>query len=44
MTELLATAGTVNVKSLMYFFWIAAAVLLTVLVYRDWVKRSGSRQ
>ncbi|MBO4563680.1 MAG: hypothetical protein J5772_08745 [Clostridia bacterium] len=41
VTEILVTANKLNVKSLMYFFWIAVAVFLTVLVYRDWVKRSG---
>ena len=41
VTELLVSATKLNVKSLMYFFWIAVAVFLTVLVRRNWVKRSG---
>ena len=38
VTELAVTAGSFSVKALMFLFWIAAAVFLTVLVYRDWVK------
>ncbi len=43
MTELLVTANRLNVKSLMFFFWIAVAVLLTLLVRRDWLRRSDSK-
>ncbi|MBR6007308.1 MAG: hypothetical protein IK064_06720, partial [Clostridia bacterium] len=41
VTEILVTANQLNVKSQMYFFWIAVAAVLTVLVRRDWVKRAG---
>ena len=43
MTELLVTADTFSVKSVLPFVWIGLAAVLTVFVYRNWIKRSGSR-
>ena len=42
VTELLVSADTFSMKSVLPFAWIALAAALTVLVYRNWVKRSGS--
>lgn len=43
VTELLVTADKLNVKSMLFFAWIAVAAVLTVLVHRNWVKSSGNK-
>ena len=43
VTELLVTADKLNAKTILYFAWIAVAAVLTVLVYRTWVKSSGKK-
>lgn len=43
VTELLVTAEKLNAKSMLFFAWIAVAAVLTVLVYRNWVKSSGKK-
>ena len=40
VTELLVTAEKLNAKTVLFFVWIALAAVLTVLVYRSWVKSS----
>lgn len=43
VTELLVTAEKLNAKTVLFFVWIAVAAVLTVLVYRNWVKSSGKK-
>ena len=43
VTELLVSSDTFSVKSVLPFVWIGLAAVLTVFVYRNWIKRSGSR-
>ena len=42
VTELLVSAEMFSVKSVLPFAWIALVAALAVLVYRDWVRRSGT--
>ena len=42
VTKLLVSAQTFSFKSVLPFAWIALVAALAVLVYRDWVRRSGT--
>ena len=44
VTELLVTMGRFSVKSALFFIWIVLAAVLTMLVYRSWVRRSGNKR